>query len=116
VDHDLVPGGNVTYFMTGPEGDQPHGWWRVVAVDAPRRLEFEDGFADDSGTPNPDMPTVMIRVTLDEQGDAGTRMTIETKFPSVEAMDQLISMGMDEGMAAAVGQIDELLRSEVSSQ
>lgn len=31
VDHDLRPGGTVNYFMTGPEGDQPHGYWRVLA-------------------------------------------------------------------------------------
>ena len=67
VDHDLTPGGTVTYFMTGPEGDKSRGWWRVLAVDAPRRLEFEDGFADDAGNPNPDMPTMTIRVALDEQ-------------------------------------------------
>ena len=37
---------SVTYFMTGPEGDKHHGWWRITAVDAPKSLEFIDGFAD----------------------------------------------------------------------
>lgn len=110
VDHDLTPGGRVAYFMTGPEGDKPRGWWHVLAVAAPHRLEFEDGFADDTGDPNPDMPTMVIRVTLDEQGGA-TRMVIETTFPSKESMEQLISMGMEEGMTAAIGQIDDLLQS-----
>ena len=115
VDHDLSPGGSVNYFMTGPEGDQPRGWWRVLAVDAPNRLEFEDGFADDAGEPNPDMPTMTIRVTLNEQA-GGTRMAIETTFPSMEAMDQMLSMGMDEGMTSAVAQIDDLLRAGVTPQ
>src|SRR5436853_623354 len=52
VDHDLSPGGRVTYFMTGPEGDKAGGWWEVAAVDPPRRLEFTDGFADGNGEPN----------------------------------------------------------------
>jgi uncharacterized protein YndB with AHSA1/START domain len=26
--HDLRPGGHVTYYMIGPEGDQPRGFWR----------------------------------------------------------------------------------------
>jgi uncharacterized protein YndB with AHSA1/START domain len=112
VDHDLTPGGSVTYFMTGPEGDLSRGWWRVLAVEAPHHLEFEDGFADDAGKPNPDMPTMIIRVNIDEQA-GGTRMAIETTFPSLEAMEQLVAMGMEEGMALAVGQIDELLRAEV---
>ena len=36
--HDLTPGGRVEYHMTGPEGDQPHGYWEVVEADAPHRL------------------------------------------------------------------------------
>lgn len=108
VDHDLVPGGTVTYFMTAPEGDKYHGWWRVVAVDAPGRLEFEDGFADDSGEPNLDMPTTTTVVTLDPTG-SGTRMTIESTFPSTEAMEQMLEMGMEEGIGQALGQIDDIL-------
>ncbi|HEY8216912.1 MAG TPA: SRPBCC domain-containing protein [Acidimicrobiia bacterium] len=111
VDHDFRPGGRVAYYMTGPEGDQAHGWWRVIAVEAPHRLEFEDGFADDAGVPNPDMPTTMTRVTLDEPSDGRTRMHVETRFPSVGAMEQMLEMGMEEGIAAAMGQMDDLLRS-----
>ena len=36
VKHDLTPGALVTYFMTSPEGDKHHGWWRIKTVDAPR--------------------------------------------------------------------------------
>jgi uncharacterized protein YndB with AHSA1/START domain len=111
VEHDLTPGGRATYYMTGPEGDRPHGWWRVVAVDAPHRLEVEDGFADEQGTPNPDLPVTKMRVSLDERPEGGTRMVIESTFPSKEAMDQVISMGVEEGMKAALGQIDEILRA-----
>lgn len=114
VDHELTPGGKVAYFMTGPAGDRAHGWWRVLTVDAPRRLEFEDGFADDAGAPNPDLPAMIIRVTLDAVG-GGTRMTIETSFPSSQAMEQVISMGMEEGMVLAVGQIDDLLHADVAT-
>ncbi|HET8950154.1 MAG TPA: SRPBCC domain-containing protein, partial [Solirubrobacteraceae bacterium] len=44
--HELAPGGEVAYFMTGPDGETSHGWWRVSAVDPPRSLAFSDGFAD----------------------------------------------------------------------
>jgi uncharacterized protein YndB with AHSA1/START domain len=109
VDHDLAPGGSVSYFMTGPEGEKHGGWWRMIAVDAPRSLEFEDGFADDNGAPNPEMPTTMIRVGLQDRAGGGTRMSIETTFPSVEAMEQMVAMGMEEGMQQAMSQIDGLL-------
>jgi uncharacterized protein YndB with AHSA1/START domain len=111
VDHDLTPGGRVTYYMTGPEGDQPRGWWRVLTVDAPHHLEFEDGFADDAGNANTAMPTMTVRVSLHEQSHGGTGMTIETIFPSKEAMEQIIAMGAEEGMTSAIEQIDELLRT-----
>jgi uncharacterized protein YndB with AHSA1/START domain len=108
-DHDLTPGGTVSYFMTGPEGDKFHGWWRITAADAPRTLEFEDGFADDTGRPNSAMPTTTIRVTLADQDGGGTRMEITSTFSDAEAMEQLVTMGMEEGMKAAMGQIDEIL-------
>jgi uncharacterized protein YndB with AHSA1/START domain len=114
VDHDLSPGGGVTYFMTGPEGDQPKGWWRVLEVDAPNSLEFEDGFADEEGNPNLDMPTMNIRADLRGRPDGGTRMTITTSFSSLSDMETIIEMGMEEGMAAAIGQMDDLLVVEAT--
>jgi uncharacterized protein YndB with AHSA1/START domain len=108
VDHDLRPGGNMRYYMTGPDGDKPHGWWAVTAVQTPRLIEFDDGFADDSGEPDPAMPVMRMRVTLTEH-DAGTRMEITTAFASTADMDKILSMGMEEGMSEAMGQMDELL-------
>jgi uncharacterized protein YndB with AHSA1/START domain len=106
--HALEPGATVTYFMTGPEGDRYHGWWTVVAVDAPRRLEVRDGFADDQGRPSEEMPVTVMVVELAERGD-GTSVLITSTFPSTEAMEQLVAMGMDEGLEAAMGQMDGLL-------
>lgn len=108
VDHDLSPGGMVTYYMTGPEGEKSSGWWRVREVAPPHHLSFEDGFADDSGNPNPDLPTTEVVVTI-EAADEGTTMTMRSVFPSREAMEQLISMGMEEGIVGAMNQIDDIL-------
>ncbi|MFF4586263.1 SRPBCC domain-containing protein [Streptomyces sp. NPDC001388] len=106
--HDLTPGGEVTYFMTSPEGDKHRGWWRVTSVAAPTSLEFTDGFADAEGTPSPTMPTTTVRVRLARHGD-GTRMEIRSVFDSREQMEQLMTMGMEEGLKQAVGQMDGLL-------
>ena len=98
--------------MTGPTGDQPHGFWDVVEVDPPRRLVFLDGFANEDGTPNDDFPRNEGRVTI-EPIDAGrTRMSIESHFPSTEAMEQVLAMGMEEGLTQAVGQIDAILAED----
>jgi len=106
--HDLTPGGEVTYFMTGPEGDKHHAWWRVTSVNPPKSLDFIDGFAHQDGTPNADMPTTTTHVALSEH-EGGTRMELRSVFDSREQMDQLLTMGMDEGIKLAVGQMDALL-------
>jgi hypothetical protein len=36
-------------------------------------------------------------------------MTIESQFASLAGMEQLIAMGMEEGITLAVGQIDAIL-------
>ncbi|SNQ49915.1 conserved hypothetical protein [Frankia canadensis] len=112
VEYELTPGGTVTYYMTAPDGQRFHGWWRVRSVGAPSGLEFEDGFADDEGKPNPDLPTTIVRVTLDADeaaGGAATVMRIVTTFGDEAAMKQVLDMGVAEGMSEALGQIDALL-------
>ena len=39
-------------------------------------------------------------------------MTIETTFPSDEAMDHLLSIAFDEGMSNAVRQLDDAIRAD----
>jgi uncharacterized protein YndB with AHSA1/START domain len=106
--HDLRSGGRVEYHMTGPEGDQPRGYWEVVEAEAPHRLLIRDGFANADGTPNSDMPLNEIRVTISDAGSGQTRMSIESIFPDPAAMEQLLAMGMEQGLAQAVGQIDAI--------
>jgi uncharacterized protein YndB with AHSA1/START domain len=110
--HDLRPGGRAEYHMTGPEGDQPRGYWDVLEVDAPNRLVVQDGFANDDGTPNDGLPRSEFRVTIDEVGDGRTRMSIHSIFASAEAMEQILAMGMEEGLKEAVGQIDAILAED----
>ena len=98
----------MTYFMTGPEGDTPHGWWRVTSVDEPKSIEFVDGFADQEGNPDDSMPTMTMHVQLSEH-EGGTRMELRTLFNTKEQMEQLAEMGMEEGMRLAAGQMDALL-------
>ena len=107
-EHDLTTGGRVSYYMTGPEGDQPRGWWKVLEAVPPRLLVVEDGFADETGTPNPAMPTTFMRVEITDR-PGGVTITIASRFPSLEAMEQLIAMGLEEGLQQAISQIDAIL-------
>lgn len=106
--HDMTAGGLSQYHMTGPDGSTSHGWWRFVAVEPGRRIEVEDGFAHEDGRPNEQMPTMRMVFTF-EQTSTGSRFTGVTVFPSLEAMEQVVEMGMVEGMKSALGQLDAVL-------
>ncbi len=94
--------------MNGPKRETSRGFWEFLSIDEPRAFEVNDGFLGQDGTQAPDMPTMRMRFTFD-QHDGGTRMVTVTTFPSLEALEQLIEMGMEEGMKAAMAQIDGVL-------
>jgi len=110
--HDLAPGSRVEYHMTGPEGDQTKGWWEITEAEPPHRLAFRDGFANDDGTPNTDIPSNTVLVTIEESGAARTRMSIHSVFADASTMELQLAMGMEEGLKGAVGQIDAILAED----
>jgi len=109
LEFDFKPGGRVNYHMTGPTGDQPRGWWEILELDPPKSIVFLDGFADDKGEPNPDLPATTDRVTFEEIRDGLTQMTFVTFFEDAESMAKVLAMGAEEGLREAVSQIDAIL-------
>jgi uncharacterized protein YndB with AHSA1/START domain len=108
VEHNLVAGGRSAYFMTGPDGERHHGWWQIKEVEPPNRLLIEDGFADD-GSFNEEMPGPSSATVTITEADGVTTMSIESRFAGREDMEQMLEMGMEQGMSEALGQIDDLL-------
>ena len=110
---DLRPGGRASYYMTTPEGATPGGYWDILEVDPPRRLHVRDGFANADGSPNDEMGSGGMTITIEPVGDGRTRMSILNVFPDAATMEQLLAMGQEEGMTQAVGQIDAILAEDV---
>lgn len=108
-EHNLEPGGVVSYYMTGPEGDRHYGGWQVLKVLPPELLELADYFADESGKRNPDLPQNHTTVRISGGGEGVTVMTIESRYPTQEALAQVLEMGMEEGIRLALGQTEALL-------
>ena len=106
--HDLAPGGRSAYTMTGPEGERSGGYWEFLAVDAPRSFEVRDGFTQPDGTPNAEMPSMRMVFTFEETS-GGSRVTTTNSFNSLEELEQLLGMGMEEGLRAAMGQMDAVM-------
>ena len=107
-EHDLRPGGRVFYYMTSPDNQRYYGLWNVFTVDAPTGLEVEDAFADENGNVSTELPSPKMQVSLSET-EGGTRMVIHSVYPSAEAMEKVLEMGVVEGLKAALTQIDPIL-------
>ncbi|MBB2944246.1 uncharacterized protein YndB with AHSA1/START domain [Actinoplanes lutulentus] len=105
---EFEPGGQVRYYMTGPDGTKARGWWTLTSVEAPHRLEFDDGFADENNEPVDPKDSTRGVVTLEDLGGR-TRMTTVSTFTSAEQLERMAEMGMQEGMRQAQDQIDALL-------
>ncbi|MEO8220844.1 MAG: SRPBCC domain-containing protein [Specibacter sp.] len=108
---DFKRGGKVAYFMTGPDGEKPRGWWHFTSVAAPHLLEFDEGFADENGHPVAELGAARVTVTLEGFGIT-TRMTVSSVFENEEQMRRMLELGMEEGLGQAMGQIDAILADQ----
>jgi uncharacterized protein YndB with AHSA1/START domain len=108
-DFDLRPGGRAAYYMTTPQGDTPAGYWDILEVDPPHQIHARDGFANADGSPNTEMGSGEMFITIEPLDDGRTRMSILSTFPDTATMEQLLAMGQEQGMIEAVGQIDAIL-------
>ena len=106
--HDMAVGGRSAYAMTGPDGESSRGYWEFVAVDAPHSFEVLDGFAGEDGEPSTEMPSMRMVFVFSETPE-GSRLTTTTHFGSLEVLEQLLGMGMEEGMRSAMAQIDDVV-------
>jgi uncharacterized protein YndB with AHSA1/START domain len=101
--YDFKKGGRAEYFLTLPEGKQWKGSWKFTAVNPISSFEARDG---EENAEDENMPASM-KFSF-ETTPTGSRMSIITWFSSIEAMEQTIP-GMEEGMRAAMPQLDALL-------
>lgn len=106
--HDVMEGGRSEYFMTGPDGEHAAGYWAFESVDEGRGFTVIDGFSSEDGSANEEMPTMRMEFRL-EPTEGGSRFVSVTTFPSLSAMEELIEMGMLEGLQAALGQMSDVL-------
>ena len=107
--HDFRVGGRAEYFLSLPEGQKWNGSWKFTAVNPISSFEAYDG---EDNAEDENMPAGMKFAF--EATPTGSRMTIVTRFSSVEAMEQTIP-GMEEGLRAAMPQLDALLAERTAS-
>ncbi len=106
--HDGCVDGRSEYTMTGPDGQVSRGYWEWLAVEALTRFEVRDGFAGPDGSVDPELPSLRM-VFAFEARDSGSRVTTTTSFASLADLERLLGMGMQEGLTAAMGQMDAVV-------
>ena len=101
--HEMRVGGRAEYFLTLPEGNKWSGSWTFTAVTPISSFEAQDG---EDNAEDENMPSSM-KFTF-EATPTGSRMIGVTQFSSLEAMEQS-AKGMEEGLRAAMPQLDAVL-------
>jgi uncharacterized protein YndB with AHSA1/START domain len=107
--HDLKVGGRAEYFLSGQNGEKWSGSWVFTAVQPISSFEARDG---EDNVEDENMPSSMTFTF--EATPTGSRLTIVTRFSSVEAMEATIP-GMEEGLRAAMPQLDAVLAEQDAS-
>ena len=105
---DFRAGGYWHYAMITPDGQKYWNRLDYKTIDPIDGYTAQDGFCDESGTVNPDMPGSLWDVVF---ADAGTRtlVTIVVCYASSDALQAAVDMGLKDGMASTLERLDELL-------
>lgn len=106
--HEVFVGGRSEYVMTGPNGERAGGYWEFTSVDPGHSFAVVDGFASPDGTADESLPRTQMSLTFEET-ETGSSFTAVSRFASLAELEQLIGMGMKEGMTEALSQMDGVL-------
>jgi uncharacterized protein YndB with AHSA1/START domain len=108
---DFSEGGHWLYAMVEPSGQE---YWGRMDYQSIRPIDYYaalDGFCDNTGTLNPDLPRSKWDVTFSDLA-AHTVVQTVVSYTSAEAMQQVIDMGMKEGLTSTLERLDEFLLTQ----
>lgn len=105
---DFSEGGHWHYAMVEPDGKEYWGRMDYQTIQPIDNYTSLDGFCDDTGALNPELPRSKWNVTF---SDIATHTLVQTVvfYTSAEALQQVIEMGLKEGLTSTLERLDELL-------
>jgi len=101
-------GGHWHYAMVEPNGTEYWGWTDYVKIKPIDFYTTLDAFSNADGEINKDLPRAEWRVTFTDKGENALVETIVT-YKSLAELEQVIQMGMEQGMMATLQKLDQLL-------
>ena len=100
-------GGRWIYVMVGPNGER-HGSFADYRNIVPKKtFEAKDGFSDENGVVNKDMPQTDWKYAFEKSVD-GTKVTVTLLAPGSQ-LQKLLDMGFEEGFTMGLSNLDEQL-------
>jgi uncharacterized protein YndB with AHSA1/START domain len=105
---DFREGGHWHYAMVEPTGQEYWGRMDYQTIQPIDSYTSLDGFCDDTGALNPELPRSQWQVSFT---DMASHTLVETvvSYASAEALQQVINMGLKEGLTSTLERLDELL-------
>ena len=101
-------GGHWLYAMVAPDGKEHWGRTDYLKINPIDNYTALDGFCDDQGNLNPDLPRANWKVTFQVLGQNTLVQTVVT-YKSLADLETVINMGMKEGLTATLENLDDLL-------
>jgi uncharacterized protein YndB with AHSA1/START domain len=105
---EVKPGGVWHYCMRGPAGEESWGKAVYQEVVEPTRLVYTDAFSDAEGNIVEGMPVFTITMTFSEQAGK-TKLASYSVLASEEDLQNLLAMGMVEGLTETWDRLEEYL-------
>ncbi len=105
---DFREGGHWLYAMVDPSGQEYWGRMDYQKIQPITHYTALDGFCDSSGALNPALPRSTWNVSFVNVA-AHTLVETVVSYASAEALQQVIDMGLKEGLTSTLERLDELL-------
>jgi uncharacterized protein YndB with AHSA1/START domain len=105
---DFREGGHWHYAMIEPNGTEYWGMTQYKTIHPIEALQYTDAFCDEEGIINTDIPSAGWTITFSDQGEKTLVQSVLT-FKSLADLDQILEMGMEDGMKATYETLDKLL-------
>ncbi|GAA4431637.1 SRPBCC domain-containing protein [Pontibacter saemangeumensis] len=102
---DFREGGYWLYAMVGPGGEEHWARADYLKIDPHKSFSARDGFADEEGNLNRQMPQSRWDVAFSSAA-VGTLVTNRITFGDLQHLEQTLAMGFKEGFVAALENLD----------
>lgn len=105
---DFKEGGHWHYYMSGPEGERHWSWLGYHDIKPGVGFAADDYFCNEEGQRSDDLPGTNWKIEFTEENGV-TKLVSRVSFANAEDLEKLTAMGMKEGYAQGLDQLEKLL-------